>query len=114
MVAQKRFCPKRGDIIWIDFSAARGHEQRGRRPAIVVSPFAYNIQTGLALACPITSKTKHYTHEVVFHGLLIKGAILSDQIRTIDWKARRAEFIESASIFAIDEVEARLLTLIQD
>lgn len=98
--------------MWIDFDSSLGHEQRGRRPAIIISPAAYNKKTGLALACPVTSKTKYYTHEVSFIGEKISGVILADQVRNIDWRARNAEFIESVNTSTMDEVEAKLLTLI--
>lgn len=108
-----RYAPKRGDIIWIDFDPSHGHEQSGRRPAIVISASEYNQKTGLAVACPVTSKTKHYTHEVIFKGEKTSGVILVDQIRNIDWEFRGATFIESVLDVTLDEVEAKLLTLIR-
>lgn len=107
-----RYIPNRGDIIWIDFDPVRGHEQSGRRPALVISHFEYNKKTSLAIACPITSKTKHYTHEVNLKGKNISGMILVDQVRNVDWENRKSEFIESVNLNVLDEVEAKLLTLI--
>ncbi len=107
-----RYVPKRGDIVWIDFDPSYGHEQGGRRPALVISASEYNQKTGLAVACPITSKTKHYTHEVSFKGDKTSGVILVDQIRNIDWEFRGATFIESVLSMTLDEVEAKLRTLV--
>lgn len=112
MVAMKR-APRRGDIVWIDFDPTRGHEQSGRRPAIVVSPEAYNKISNRALFCPITSISKGYIFEVALEGKNIVGAILVDQIRTLDWSKRRIAFIEKAPLASMDDVEAKLITLIR-
>lgn len=108
-----KYIPNRGDIIWMDFDPVLGHEQSGRRPALIISHFEYNKKTRLAIVCPITSKTKHYTHEVDFKGKNISGVILADQIRNIDWENRKAEFVGSVTSDVLDEVEAKLLTLIR-
>lgn len=93
MVNNKSFIPKRGNIVWIDFDPQSGHEQAGRRPALVVSPAAYNEKIGLALLCPITSQLKGYPFEVAIpKGLGVSGVILADQIKNFDWKSREAEF----------------------
>ena len=85
--------PERGDVIWINMNPQVGHEQAGRRPAIVLSPSAYNGKVGLALLCPITNQVKGYPFEVIIpEGLDISGAILSDQVRSLDWKRRNAKF----------------------
>jgi mRNA interferase MazF len=90
-----RYVPERGDILWLEFDPQAGHEQAGRRPAIVLSPKGYNERTGLMLCCPITSKVKGYPFEVLLpKGSEISGAILTDQIRNLDWQARNARFIE--------------------
>ena len=89
------FVPKRGDIVWLDFTPQSGKEQRGRRPAFVVSPALYNKKTSLALLCPITSQIKGYPFEVMLtEGMKTQGVIISDQIKSLDWKARNAVFIE--------------------
>ncbi|MEX0844932.1 MAG: endoribonuclease MazF [Balneolaceae bacterium] len=94
MVAQK-YSPERGDIIWLSFSPQSGREQAGKRPALVLSPKSYNQKVGLGIFCPITSKVKKYPFEVLLPGSLnTKGVILSDQIRSLDWRKRNAEFIE--------------------
>ncbi len=88
------YCPKRGDVVWISFTPQAGHEQAGHRPAVVLSPEPYNRKVGLALLCPITTKVKGYPFEVLIpDGLNAKGAILSDQIKSLDWKARKASLL---------------------
>lgn len=90
----KKYAPDCGDIVWLHFNPQAGHEQSGRRPALVISPQAYNEKTNLALFCPITSQKKGYPFEVTIPGNLeISGVILSDQIKNLDWKTRKAEFI---------------------
>ena len=107
------YIPARGDIVWIDFNPTKGHEQRGRRPAVVISPEKYNRLSGQAIFCPVTSKVKKYAFEVVFQGTVITGVILSDQVRTMDFTKRNIEFIEKISPVVMDHVEAKLLTLIK-
>lgn len=86
------YIPERGDVVWITFDPQAGHEQAGRRPAIVLSPKAYNGKVGLALLCPVTSQMKGYPFEVAIpDGMPVSGVILSDQIKNLDWRARRAE-----------------------
>lgn len=88
------YVPERGDVVWISLNPQAGHEQAGRRPALVVSPPAYNGKVGLAIVCPITGRIKGYPFEVTIpKGLDVKGAILSDQVKSLDWRARRAEFL---------------------
>lgn len=108
-----RHIPRRGDIVWIDFDPTRGHEQNGRRPAVVVSPEAYNKLSNRALFCPITSTSKGYIFEVAIEGKDVVGAILVDQIRTLDWNKRHIAFIEKAPLASMDDVEAKLLTLVR-
>jgi len=94
MVTTKDYIPDRGDLVWLTFNPGAGHEQMGRRPALVLSPEIYNKKTGLAIFCPVTSKIKGYPFEVILpEGLAIKGTILSDQVKNLDWTERRAEFI---------------------
>ncbi|MCH7652428.1 MAG: endoribonuclease MazF [Chloroflexi bacterium] len=93
MVTQQ-YVPRRGDAVWISLNPQAGHEQAGRRPAIVLSPEAYNGRVGLAILCPVTNQIKGYPFEVAIPpGLDITGVILSDQVKSLDWRARRAEFI---------------------
>lgn len=87
----RRYVPERGDAVWLSFEILAGHEQAGRRPAVVLSPLAYNLKAGLALVCPITSRSKGYPFEVVLpEQLPVAGVVLADQVRSVDWRARRA------------------------
>ncbi len=84
--------PNAGDLVWLTFNPQAGREQAGRRPAVVLSPAAYNKRSGLALVWPITSQVKGYPFEVALpHGLPIAGVILADHLKSVDWRARRAE-----------------------
>ncbi len=105
--------PGRGDIIWITMAPTKGHEQSGRRPALVVSPAAYNGQVGLALLCPITSRVKGYPFEVLIpDGLSVRGVVLSDQVKSLDWRARDAELACTLPGDATAAVLRRLETLV--
>ena len=107
------YTPNRGDAIWITLNPQAGHEQAGRRPALVLSPAAYNHKAGLVVACPITSQVKGYPFEVaVPAGLQISGVILSDQVKSLDWKARQAELICKLPAPTVDEVLQKLNTLL--
>ncbi len=89
-----KYVPDRGDLIWLDFNPQKGHEQRGKRPALVITPKLYNEKTSLCLCVPITSKIKGYPFEVqIPKGLAVEGTILSDQIKNLDFSARDARFI---------------------
>ena len=99
-----RFIPDRGDLVWLSFSPQSGHEQAGRRPAICLSPKEYNAKTSLGIFCPITSKVKGYPFEVKLpNNLPVKGVILADQLRSLDWKSRHAEFIAKAPKEVLEE-----------
>lgn len=88
------YIPERGDVVWLDFNPQTGHEQAGRRPALILSPVAYNQKTSLALICPITNQIKAYPFEVLIpENLPIKGVVLCDQVKNLDWKQRNASFI---------------------
>lgn len=109
----RRYIPERADIVWLSFAPQAGHEQAGRRPALVLSPSAYNAKVGLALFCPITSQVKRYPFEVMVpDGLRVTGVVLSDQIKSLDWRARKAEFADRLSIDAVADVIARLNALL--
>ena len=109
----KEYYPKQGDIVWLDFNPQIGHEQRGRRPALVISHKEYNEKVGLSLFCPITSKVKGYPFEVELNQEKIKGAVLSDQIKNLDWKIRNIEFIEKIQAEKLDEVIQKLMLLFE-
>lgn len=108
MVEKKRFVPERGDIVWISLSPTSGHEQRGRRPALVLSPAFYNEQNETAIICPITSKQKGHPFEVLVKVNKISGVVLSDQIRIVDWKARKASFVARAGFPVVNEVVEKI------
>jgi len=108
------YIPESGDIVWITFNPQAGHEQAGRRPALGLSPAAYNGKVGLAILCPITSQVKGYPFEVIIpDDLEISGAILSDQVKSLDWKARQTEFICKLPSATFNEVVQKLSTLIR-
>ena len=108
------YIPDRGDVVWITFNPQAGHEQAGRRPAVVLSPKAYNGKVGLALLCPITSQVKGYPFEVTIpDGLPVNGVILSDQVKSLDWKARNAEKACALSEESIKKVLQRVKALIE-
>lgn len=107
------YTPNRGDAIWLQFNPQAGHEQAGRRPAVVLSPAAYNGRVGLAILCPITSQVKGYPFEVRMPpGLPLVGAILADQVKSLDWRVRRAEYICTLPDEVIRLVLQRLGTLL--
>lgn len=107
------YFPDRGDAVWLSFHPQSGHKQAGRRPAVVLSPAAYNGKVGLALFCPVTNQVKGYPFEVTIpDGQAITGVILSDQVKSLDWRARDAEFITTLSDQTVAEVLAKLGTLL--
>lgn len=103
-MVKKKYIPERGDIIWLNFDPQSGHEQKGKRPVVVLSPKEYNEKTGLGLFCPITSKIKDYPFEVKIQNKKISGAALSDQIKSLDWRTRGVEFIIKSSSETINEI----------
>ena len=107
------YVPDRGDIIWLEFDPQKGHEQKGRRPGIVLSKKEYNQKSNLAIICPITSKIKDYPFEVRISSI-IQGVILSDQIRSIDWKSRNAAFIEKIPEEILKEILENINLLLQE
>jgi mRNA interferase MazF len=112
-VVSTPYAPDRGDIVWLEYTSRRGHEQSGRRPALVLSPRAYNRKVGLAICCPITSQVKGYPFEVVLpEGIKARGAVLCDQIGTLDWRARRAERLCPAPRSVVEEATAKIVALI--
>ena len=106
--------PDPGDLVWMEFTPQARSEQRGRRPALVISPKTYNGKVGLALFCPITSKIKGYPFEVLLpDGYSVGGVILSDQLKSLDWRTRKAKFIERISSDLMAMVTARVLPLLE-
>lgn len=107
------YVPSRGDAVWISFDPQAGHEQAGRRPAIVLSPQNYNHKVGLCLLCPITNKVKGYPFEVLIpSGLPATGVVLSDQVKSLDWRVRKAEFIAKLPEPVITEILKKLKALL--
>ena len=113
-MVDKTYIPDRGDIMWLTFTPQAGHEQMGRRPALVLSHKLYNERTNLAIVCPITSKIKGYPFEAIIESRIINGAVLSDQMKNLDWKERNAEYIEKADTDVVDEVVSKIKALIID
>ena len=112
-MATPEYVPQRGDAIWIDFTPQTGHEQAGRRPAVVLSPQSYNGKTGLAILCPITSQVKGYPFEVAIPtGLGVAEVILADQVKSMDWRARHATLISALPTNLLDAVLERVGTLL--
>jgi mRNA interferase MazF len=111
----RRYVPRRGDLVWLSFTPQAGHEQAGRRPALVVSPSSYNSRVGLALLCPVTSRRKGYPFEVaVPDGLPVTGVVLADQVKSLDWRARRAEFAGRLPSSEIGDVLAMVIALLTE
>ncbi len=106
------YIPDRGDLVWLQFNPQSGHEQAGRRPALTLSPKAYNQKVGLAIFCPVTSQEKGYPFEVEIKEGKIQGAILADQVKSLDWRKREVEFITKAPSKVINDVIELLSTLV--
>lgn len=105
------YVPDAGDIVWVSFNPQAGHEQAGHRPAVVLSPAAYNAKTSLMLCCPMTKQIKGYPFEVVIAGAT-PSAVLADQVKSLDWRKRRAKRKGAISAVELAEVRAKLRTLI--
>ena len=107
------YVPRRGDLVWLHFDPQTGHEQAGRRPAVVLSPESYNGRVGLAIFCPVTSQAKGYPFEVPLPpGSAASGVLLSDQVKSLDWRALRAERIAPLPPQVTEEVLQKLGTLL--
>ena len=113
-MVKKKYIPGRGDVVWLNFDPGSGHEQKGKRPAIVVSPKEYNEKAGLALFCPITSKVKNYPFEVKIENKTINGVVLSDQIKSLDWETRKIAFIAKETTEKIGEIINKISVLLFD
>ena len=107
------YCPERGDVVWLSFEPHAGREQAGHRPALAISPAAYNQKVGLAIFCPLTTQVKGYPFEVAIPpGQKASGAILTDQVKSLDWQARGAKFFSRLPDSVISEVQQKLEALI--
>lgn len=109
----RRYVPERGDVVWLNFTPQAGGEQAGNRPALVLSPAAYNGKTGLMLCCPITSQVKGYPFEVPLGpDAGARGVILSDQVKSLDWRARQARRKGAVAKDVTEQTLARVRTLL--
>lgn len=109
----RKYVPDRADIVWLELSPQAGYEQAGHRPALVLSPAAYNRRTGLMLCCPITTRIKGYPFEVAIAGPSgTAGVVLADQVKCLDWRARRAKRKNEAPAEIVTEVLAKLHALL--
>ncbi|GHV92451.1 mRNA-degrading endonuclease [Spirochaetia bacterium] len=113
-MVKEGYIPERGDIVWLDFDPQKGHEQKGNRPAIVISPKEYNEKVGLAIFCPITSQKKGYPFEVKIVSKKITGVILSDQIKSFDWRKRDIKFITKSKDEEMAEVVGKINVLLNN
>jgi mRNA interferase MazF len=112
-MSKRTYVPDRGDIVWLQFNPQAGHEQAGHRPALVLSPASYNRRSGLMLCCPMTSQRKGYPFEVVIEmDTDRESVVLADQVKSLDWKARKAVKKGTASIDVIAETLSKLQTLL--
>lgn len=106
------YIPERGDVVWLNFEPQKGNEIKKKRPALVISPKEYNKKTGLAIFMPITSQIKGYPFEIPLRNSQVDGVILSDQVRSLDWRARQAIKITTAKESAIQDSISKLRLLI--
>lgn len=107
------YVPDEGDIVWMNFTPQSGHEQAGRRPAVVLTPKAYNSRAGLLVCVPITNQIKGYPFEVVLEGGGATGAALADQVKSLDWQTRQAERKAKATPAEMAEIRARIKALLK-
>jgi mRNA interferase MazF len=112
-VSKSKYVPRRGDVIRLDFNPQTGHEQAGRRPALVLSPTAYTRTVGLAVVCPITNEQKGYPWEVAIpDNPMVSGVILADQVKSVDWRQRKAEFVCTLEEEVVDETVEKTIALL--
>ncbi len=112
-MSKGKYAPRRGDVIRLDFHPQTGHEQAGRRPALVLSPTEYNRRVGLAVVCPMTNQKKDYPWEVeIPDNPFVSGVILADQVKNLDWKQRKAEFICTLEEAVLQEVVEKIIALL--
>ena len=112
-MSRTTYVPDRGDVVWITLNPQAGHEQAGRRPALVISPAAYNGKVGLVLLCPITNQVKGYPFEVrIPQALAVTGVVLADQVKSLDWRTRKVELIGTLPEATVAEVLRKLGTLL--
>lgn len=107
------YVPDEADVVWLNFTPQSGHEQAGRRPAVVLSPKAYNSRAGLVVCVPVTNQIKGYPFEVVLSGAGATGAALADQVKSLDWRIRQAERKGTASPAEMAEIKSKIKSLLK-
>jgi mRNA interferase MazF len=112
-MAARGYVPEAGDLVWLEFDPQAGHEQAGRRPALVISPAIYNAKAGLMVCCPMSTRVKGYPFEVKTSADGVEGVVLSDQVKSLDWKQRRARKKGSVDASVLLEVRAKIKALLQ-
>jgi len=113
-MAKNKYIPKRGDIVWTNFDPASGHEQMGKRPAIILSPTPFNKKIGLAMVAPITSRIREHGFEVPLSGKKVTGVILCHQVKMIDYSARGIQFAEKAMESVTSDALAKVRTIVSE
>ena len=113
-MVKKKYIPKRGDVVWTDFDPASGHEQMGKRPALVLSPTPFNKQVKLAMVAPITSRVRGHGFEVPLNGKKVKGAVLCQQVKMIDYVERGVQFTERAPEFVTSDALAKVRAIVSE
>ena len=111
-MVKANYIPNRGDVVWMDFNPQAGREQARKRPALVLSPKAYNSKTGLAVMVPITSQIKGYPFEVAIRTKTLKGVALSDHLKNLDWRSRGVSLAGNVSTSVVDQVTANIAALL--
>ena len=112
MANSRTYVPEAGDIVWLQFDPQAGHEQAGHRPALVLSPAIYNSKAQLMVCCPLSTKVKNHPFEVQITMNGVEGVVLSDQVKSLDWKVRQAIKKDSASDAVMREVKAKIRALL--
>lgn len=108
----KKYIPRRGDVVWVDFDPTAGHEQRGQRPALVLSEHQFNKITGLALVAPVTSRVRGHGFEVAITAKKVSGAVLCQQVRTLDYAARKFKLVEALPSAVVDDALAKVRAIL--
>ena len=112
-MTQRVYVPDASDVVWLEFDPQAGHEQAGRRPALVISPASYNAKTGLMVCCPLTTKIKGHPFEVITDVNGVECAVLSDQVKSLDWKVRKAKKKATVTPEVMIHVRAKMKALLQ-
>ncbi|MBM5812151.1 MAG: endoribonuclease MazF [Gammaproteobacteria bacterium] len=112
-MAKRTDVPDAGDIVWLEFDPQPGHEQAGHRPALVISPASYNGRTGLMACCPMTTRSKGHPFEVLAEVDGVASAVLSDQVKSLDWKVRRARKKSAVPAEVMVHVRAKIKALLR-